>query len=281
MLSALIRDAEADYNLRARHPEREAVYADYAARSQRLRQALPPLSLRYASAPRCTIDWFAPPVTAQGPMPLLAFFHGGFWRGGDKTMFGFIAEPFLQAGVAVALVGYELAPAVSITDIVRQATQAMRYLFEQRAELGFDAARVSVSGHSAGGHLAAVLGSLDAEALDGYAIAGVVGLSGLYALQPFLLSSVNLEARMTLDEAELLSPASYGRFGAQRFMLAVGAEETDGFRQQTAYFSRHLDAIGQGHDVMVCPGRTHFDIFEDFVSPEAPLFRRALALVSA
>lgn len=280
-LSLLIRGAEADYNLRARHPEREGIYADYASRSQHFRVRRPPHSYRYAEAPRCTIDWFPVGGDRTQAAPLFVFFHGGFWRGGDKAMFGFIAEPFVRCGVSVALVGYELAPAVKVTAIVHQATQALRFLFAQHALLGFDASRVTVGGHSAGGHLAAVLGSLDAATLGGQAIAAVVGLSGLYALQPFLLSSVNLETRMTLDEAETLSPASYTTFSATRFLLSVGAKETDGFKQQTLHFSRHLTGLGRANDVAICPLRTHFDIFEDIASTEAQLFRKVLDVCQA
>lgn len=277
-ISRLMRQAEADYNLRRRHPERETVYGDYAARSERLRRERGCRSLVYGASPRNTIDWFESHACPAGRPPLLVFFHGGFWRGGDKAVFSFIAEPFLDAGISVALAGYDLAPAVTITEIVRQAKQALRWLAENSDPLGFDRDRVTVSGHSAGGHLAAILGSAMGTAGEG-TVAGVVGLSGLYALQPFLLSSVNLEARMTLDEAESLSPATFEHFTAKRFLLAVGSKETNGFVEQTRMFSDRLEAIGIDQQLQVCQDRTHFDIFEDMVSPGAPLLERMLAFI--
>jgi arylformamidase len=279
-ISQLMRQAEEDYNLRRRHPERERLYADYALRSERLRRERGCVSLAYGTSARCTMDWFEARATAGNRPPLLVFFHGGFWRGGDKATFGFLAQRFLDAGISVALAGYDLAPSVSVTEIVRQAGEALRHLFRDADALGFDLARVTESGHSAGAHLAAILGSEQAGSFEGGSIAGVVGLSGLYSLQPFLLSSVNLETRMTLQEAEDLSPAIFDHFSARRFLLAVGADETSGFVQQSRDFAAHLRALGKQHELLVCEQRTHFDIFEEIASADSVLLRRMLAQIS-
>lgn len=106
---------------------------------------------------RCRIDFFA--AAGDSARPLLVFLHGGYWRSLGPEVFHFIAPPWTARGVHVAFLGYDLCPSVEIDQIAAQCCAAMRWLFAQGASFGVDLTRVVVSGHSAGGHLAAMLAS--------------------------------------------------------------------------------------------------------------------------
>ncbi|MCW5770029.1 MAG: alpha/beta hydrolase, partial [Rhodospirillaceae bacterium] len=144
---------EAGYNLRIRHPEREAVYARMAEASARLRAALPcQIDVAYGPDQVETLDFFP----AGADAPLIVFIHGGYWRALDKSIFSFVAKPFLDAGCAVALTNYGLAPQFPLEEIVAQSNRSIAFLAREARSLGIDASRIFVAGHSAGAHLAAM-----------------------------------------------------------------------------------------------------------------------------
>ncbi|MDB5414130.1 MAG: hypothetical protein JWR10_2465 [Rubritepida sp.] len=270
---------EGQYNLKARHPEREAIYAGYTARSQHFRDAGPWECLRYAEPERCTIDWF--PARGAKNAPLLIFIHGGFWRGGEKRVFSFLAEPYAEAGVAVALIGYELAPAVTLTRIVEQIVQAVAWLNAHAARLGFDASRVTISGHSAGGHLSALLSTMPPDRFGGHGFHGVLPISGIFELAPMLLTSINHESRITAEEAATLSPMRKESFLGRRYWVVAGQGETEDFVAQTRRFGAMMEQARPGSGATIVPGRNHFDIFEEFADPSSQLFQAALALITS
>src|SRR5947209_5853264 len=177
MLDPLI---EREYNLRIRHPERDAVYARFASTSAALRARWPGFrTIPYGDSPRQAIDFFPAPSPKE-PAPLFVFVHGGYWRALEPGTFSFLAEPWLARGVHVALPGYDLAPRVGVRTIAAQVRRALEHLLEAADALGIDSANVVVGGHSAGAHLGAlVLGDMPRGTARGFA-----GVSGVYALPP-------------------------------------------------------------------------------------------------
>src|SRR4030095_14726728 len=118
----------------------------------------PQLDLRYGAGPKETLDLFVP----AGPFAaVFVFFHGGYWRALDKSDFSFVAPPLLARGIAVAVVNYDLCPDVSIATIVDECRRAIAWLVSDGGGRGASAERIVVGGHSAGGHLAAMLLATD------------------------------------------------------------------------------------------------------------------------
>ena len=110
--------------------------------------------LSYGDASRALIDYFPAPATAHRP-GLLVYFHGGYWQELSKAESAFLAPAWHAAGFAHAVVGYRLAPAARLPDIVSECRAAVRWLHWRADTLGFDAGRIVVAGSSAGAYLAA------------------------------------------------------------------------------------------------------------------------------
>ena len=143
---------EREYNNRALVPDHGNYFSRWERDSDFVRSTLPcELDLRYGPHERNRIDLF-PAAKARGT---LVFIHGGYWRSLDKSMFSWLAAAWVAAGVNVAMPNYRLAPSVRIDDIVDDAVAAVNWLAAHGAQHGVAAERLVVSGHSAGGHLAA------------------------------------------------------------------------------------------------------------------------------
>lgn len=143
---------DAQYNIRAMVPDYPEIFKSWADRSARAREALKgrsKLDLGYGPDPAQKLALFL----AKPGAPLLIFIHGGYWRAQDKSEFSYVAEPYVAAGLSVAVVNYRLALKVTIDEIVNDIRQSVAYLHKAAAEHGFDPDRIFISGTSAGGHL--------------------------------------------------------------------------------------------------------------------------------
>ena len=201
---------ERGYNNRAAVPEHPQWFAKYAAWSQAARDRYQPArNLRYGENPKETLDLFVP---AAKPRGTFVFIHGGYWRALDKDDFAFVAGPFVEQGIAVANVNYDLCPAVSIGTIVDECRRALAWVARDGPQHGASAGNVVVGGHSAGGHLAAMMFATDwpAHGLAQPPFVGGVTLSGVHDLAPMVHFSFNADFKLDAAEAARLSPVTYG-----------------------------------------------------------------------
>jgi arylformamidase len=244
---------EAEYNLRARHADYEDFLSRWRDESARVRGALAgEFDVRYGDGPDATLDIFA----AEGDAaPILVFIHGGYWRGLDKADFSFVAEPFVQAGVSVASLNYSLAPAVTIDAIVEQCRAALGWLHRNAERCNGEPERLFVCGHSAGGHLTAMMMLTDwaARGLPADLVKGGTPISGLFDLAPIRQTSINDDVRLDRESAARNSPIallSELRAPGTPLIAAVGADETAEFVRQSRAFAEAWRRRGAPSAVM-------------------------------
>lgn len=214
-------------------------YADYFRRwellSSETGKKLPVIKdLPYGSLPRETLDIF-PSLLPQSKT--LVFIHGGYWHMLDKTMFHFIASGFHSYGVTIVLLAYPFAPAASMDNIVLSCKKAMNWLFKNAYAFNGDPNQIYVAGHSAGGHLAAMLmatawKSVKAD-LPSNLVKGTCVISGLFNLVPIHLSYLNQVLKMDLSTAVNESPVALEPVNSCPLIVAVGSAETKEFNDQS------------------------------------------------
>ncbi|MEO8303400.1 MAG: alpha/beta hydrolase [Betaproteobacteria bacterium] len=272
--------AERGYNNRAAVPDHPHWLAYYPEASAEARAALAPkLDLRYGPGPKETLDLFLPPGRPRGTF---LFLHGGYWRAFDKSDFSFVAISFVAQGYAVAVANYDLCPEVSIAQIVDECRRAVAWVVRDGAAHGTNAERLVIGGHSAGGHLTAMLYATDWTA-HGFArspMAGGVSLSGLHDLAPIVQTTFNADLRLDDDEAARQSPVLLTPRTPVPLVLVAGADETSEFVRQTRIlwdaWPRNRPAGATGP--MLVPGRNHFSVVVDFADAKSELTRATLAL---
>ena len=268
-----------EYNARAMIPDHPAIFARWARVAQDVRaHAHARLDLAYGSSPKQSLDVFP---AAHADAPLFVFVHGGYWRSLDKSDFSWIAPPFVERGVAVAMLNYDLLPAVSVHTIVLQVLRALEWLWRESETLGFDPSRIVVGGHSAGGHLAAMSACAlwpqwDPD-LPADLVAGVVSVSGLYDLEP-LRHTTFLGPDLALDEAGAFraSPAWMTPATGAPVVTAAGGLESESFKAQSALLAQRWPRNVIADIPM--PGRNHLTVVDALAEPGNPLFEAVLGV---
>jgi arylformamidase len=268
------------YNNRELVPDHAQYFARWVEGSQRARSTMTShLDLRYGDKPGETIDLFP---ARKGDGSCMMFIHGGYWRSLDKKDFSFLAPAWVDAGVSLAVVNYDLCPKVSMEEIVQQMLRASRWLWLHAEEYGMDQDRLYASGHSAGGHLTAMLMCAVWPAFDARLPKdlwkGGLAVSGLYDLRP-LLQVDFLQQDLRLDEASAhkLSPAFMSPATRAPVMTSVGGNESGEFLRQNRLIGERWRAAFAGDVPM--PGKNHFSVADGLAERASPLFQAALRLM--
>ena len=272
-------DYEVEYNTRARVPEHPQIFERWqrdgaAYRGEAKAEGRAELGLRYGATERQYIDLFLPKGGAANA-PLALFIHSGYWRSLDPSMFSQMARGMNAHGVAVAVSGYDLVPQVSIADIMAQTQRACLYLWKKFGK------RITVSGHSAGGHLAACMVATDWKKLDPAAPADLVraayAISGLFDLTVLTHLANNAEFKLTEASAKAISPLFWPAPSGKVLDAVVGGIESSEFLRQSRIIA---DAWAMGNETRyeAVPGMNHFTVCDAMMDPESAMTRRLVEL---
>jgi arylformamidase len=277
-------ELELQYDSGARSPEltarRDARTLRVDAESERVRATTPGarLDIAYGGHPREKIDYF-PASTSGGP--LMAFIHGGYWKMRSKSEFAWMAPAFTSRGVNLATIGYPLCPDVRIGDIVGSVRRALVFLHSEAAGLDFDPARIHVAGHSAGGHLTAMMTATDFSKHGGPAdlVKSATCVSGLYDLEPLRLVKHNRELRISDADIGTLSPVRLKPRDGVVVNLTVGDQEADEFVRNTVELGDAWRKAGGDVTMVEARGLYHFDILDHFAGPGKPIHERVMSVI--
>lgn len=279
---------EAQYDNRRRVAGSDGILARWGQASALVRrQANCRLGLRYGGDAGQLLDVFMPdPAYAKGFAPVLVLLPGGLWRTQDVLDCAFLAASFADEGALVVQPQHDLCPGVRIEHIATQLTEAVAWVWRHAADYGGDPGRIVLLGHSAGGHLAAMLSCCDWKRvgadLPRRLVQGAMSVSGLQDLAP-LARLPGLQADLRLDAASVrrLSPVHFPPPPAPQVLFAiVGADESEELRRQTRAIR---DAWG-ARAVPVCeelPGCDHYTLVHDLADPQGrshQLLRQLLGL---
>jgi arylformamidase len=266
-------DYEVEYNNRARVPENPAIIAGWSRDAAAYRETHPPKVIAYGKGERNRIDLFS----GDGAGPIVVFIHGGYWQALDGSFFSHLAAGLNAHGIDVAVPSYDLCPAVSIGDIIGEMRAAVREL----AKFGRP---LVVSGHSAGGHLAACMLATDWRAFDASLpenpVVAAYAISGLFDLGPLVGTSIN--KAMGLDEAtaRAASPLFWTAPARGSLDAVVGENESAEYFRQSRTIVEHWGAAGVATRFGVIPGANHFTAIAPLADPASPMTLRLKELAA-
>lgn len=262
-----IRDHVADF---------DALVRDIVARSAATRQTLQGIAdIAYGMGPSEAIDLFFPAERRPG-MPVHMFIHGGYWRMFSKRDYSCIADTITAAGAIAVIIDYALMPAVRMELIVDQVRRARDWVVANIAEHGGNPARLTVSGHSAGAHLASFLFTRDQSPSH---LRAALLLGGLYELEPLRSSFLQAEIGLTDAEIAAFTPMTQDHEPATQVTMLVGADETLPFHDLADRFAGHLRAQGLTVTRADLAGRNHMDSVRDLAIAESDAGRHLTDLI--
>ncbi|MGO7905260.1 alpha/beta hydrolase [Rhizobium leguminosarum] len=225
-----IRDHVADF---------DEIVGDIRARSLATRRTVAmEANIAYGAGPGETLDIFLP-NSAGSNMPIHMFIHGGYWRMFSKEDYSCVAETITGAGAVAAIVDYSLMPGARLDALVGQVLKAKAFLLAHADRFGATSKRFSVSGHSAGAHLATFLFHRS-PAPSGVVAAFLLG--GLYDLEPLQTSFLRDEIALSDEEVRRFTPMHHEHDPATRVAIMTGELETDPFKMQANEFREILAA---------------------------------------
>lgn len=260
-------DYEVEYGNRARVPESPALMAGWARDAAAYRELHKPRVISYGPGARNSVDFFA----GDGQGPIAVFIHGGYWQALDGSSFSHCARGLNTHGVDVAVPSYDLCPNVSVATIIGQMRTATREL----ARLGRP---LVISGHSAGGHLAACMLATEWTSIDASLpkelVIAAYSISGLFDLVPLVGTTVNKALQLDPSSAKASSPLlwrppSYGSLDA-----VVGGEESAEYLRQSRIMTETWGAAGLPVRYGTLTGANHFTAIAPLADPASSMVLR-------
>ena len=253
----------------------------YGINSAKVRQELPcKLNVPFGPTLAEHLDIFP---AAQPNAPILVYIHGGYWFLGSSKDSSFVAKGLVSANVTVVVINYALCPKVTIDEIVRQNRGAIAWIYRNAESFGGNPNRIYVSGHSAGGHLTAMVMATDWEndyGLPNDTIKAGCAISGLFDLMPFPYTWLMPKIQLSWDQVLRNSPIYHIPEKAGSLIITYGAEESSEFQRQSQEFLSAWKAKGLVGEYLPQPGKNHFTAIDGFLDTDSLLCTAILKQIS-
>ena len=218
----------------------------------------------YGTGPRRTLDIFSPPEDVSEKYPIILFLYGGSWSSGDKATYAFVGQALAARGFTTVIPDYRLFPEVQFPAFVEDVAAAYVWTAKTLAQRCTPARPIIVAGHSAGGHMAALLAldrSFIARHGDGIPPpAALIGLAGPYTFEPTTWPSTRAAFASVAATPEIPRPVAYVAKGAPPALLLHGAADDLVELKNTRELAAALTAVGTPVETEEYPGIGHIGL---------------------
>jgi len=220
--------------------------------------------------PNCLLDIYNPAEVTKGT-PVFVFIHGGYWQECSRDVSGHAAESVTKMGAIYVGIGYDLCPSVSMAEIVAQVQAAFQFI---RHRFPYTVG-IHIMGHSAGAHLATMILAQNSHDFPSLLPVTIYAVSGVFDLRPIVETSVNNALKMTMEDAEEISPMDARNFKkiyansrqSTRFIICIAENDSPAFHDQSVRFYEMLNATGVQCDFIEFENTDHFNIVEKSTDP--------------
>jgi acetyl esterase/lipase len=225
--------------------------------------------LGYGTLPRQAVDVYAPePLPSAAPV--VVFFYGGRWSGGDRDFYRFVGQALVSRGFVTVIADYRIYPAVKFPAFVEDGASAVRWAREHAREYGGDPKKIFVMGHSAGAHIAAML-ALDPQYLKAVGgsrdwLAGMIGLAGAYDFLP-LTEDDTKDMFGPPERYPLSQPINFVDGQNPPMLLVHGRTDTTVRLKNTVNLAAKIREKGGPVETVIYPAMGHARMVASFAPP--------------
>jgi arylformamidase len=275
-------ELDAAYTQSVWAPNIREVMARYKSRSEAFLATVKPQRLQYGTVEVEGMDVYSP--TKNGTLNKIhIFIHGGAWSGGTAAEYAFIAEPFLNAGACVVIPDFNKVQDLdgNLIPMADQVRRAIAFVYQNAIQFGGDPSQIYLSGHSSGGHLAAVALTTYWSSYGGPQdiIKGALICSGMYDLKPVRLSARSKYIMFTDVMEDTLSPQRHLEWFTTPTLVACGTKESPEFQRQSRDFVAASRRAKKSVNLIEAKGCNHFEILETLATREGVLGKAVVKLM--
>jgi acetyl esterase/lipase len=219
-----------------------------------------------------------PALGDASPAPVVVFLYGGSWQHGRREYYRFVGNALSARGVVVIVPDYRKAPRNRFPAFIEDAAAATAWAHANADALGGDPNRIYVMGHSAGAHIAALVGT-DARYLARWnlhprQLGGVIGLAGPYDFEPTVNARIERRVFAGVSDWPRTQPVHFVDGDEPPFLLLHGQADRKVWVANSESLARRLRAAGDSVTLRILPGVGHIGLVNGFYSPR---FSPALA----
>lgn len=221
---------------------------------------------------RHKLDVYSP--KGQKDRPVLFFVHGGSWKSGNKNLYAALGNSFAKQGYVVVVINYRLSPQVVHPGHIEDVAKAFAWTVDHAKDYGGDPKKLFPFGHSAGGHLVALLATnpeyLKAEKHSSDDIRGVIGVSGVYEIPP---DYAYFNAMFGKDEkvCKLASPLWCVAGNHPPFLIAYADNDYEHLDEMALDFRCALARCKSPVSLLKIKDRNHITIIVKVIAEDDPL----------
>jgi acetyl esterase/lipase len=226
----------------------------------------------YGSLPRQKLDVWTPRKPGAAPLPVVIFFYGGGWVSGERGDYGFAGRAFAANDFVAIVPDYRLVPDVRFPSFIQDGALAVKWARDHAAQYGGDPERITLSGHSAGAYIGAML-ALDRRYLrdsgvDPKTIRAAAFLAGPYDFYPFT-EARGRDALGAWPRPAETQPISFARADAPPMLLMAGTADRVVQPRNSKALANALAKAGGTAELKLYKGQSHIDLAKSL----SPLFR--------
>lgn len=224
--------------------------------------------------------------------PVLIFIHGGSWNSGSKDIYKFFGRGFAEKGVVTVIINYRLTPEATYMDMASDCASAVKWVKDHIREYGGDTSLIYLSGHSAGGHLAALI-SNDQTYLASIGIVNLV--KGCILIDAFgldmdqYLSTSDWKGDSTFKVTFSNNPATWKKASPFYYLNAssvpqiilIGGKTYSSISKQSDLYFKALKEKGIEAQFEVVKKKRHIGMIFQFINKSNHLYEKVIQFVNS